>query len=147
MKSPSNQKLYVLLVEDSAADAMLIQRSFQKSNLSCIFHWVEDGEKAMAFLERRGEHELAIRPDLIILDLNLPRLDGREVLQKIKNNPAFRRIPIIVMSTSDSEIDIASSYDLHANCYIVKPFDVDDFLKIACSIENFWLRTAKLSQS
>ena len=131
--------MHILLVEDSVADATLIQRSFKKSNVSCILHWVEDGEKAIAFLERRGEYELATRPDLIILDLNLPRLDGREVLQKIKNNPAFRRIPIIIMSTSNSETDIACSYDLYANCYIVKPFDVDEFLKIASAIEEFWL--------
>lgn len=146
MKLPSKQKLHILLVEDSAADAMLIQRGFRKAGVSCALDWIENGEKAIAFLERQGEYKQAVRPDLIILDLNLPGLDGREVLEKIKNDSAFRRIPIVIMSTSDSEKDISGSYDLHANCYIVKPFDVNDFLQIASSIEEFWLKTVRLSQ-
>lgn len=147
MKLLSKEKLHILLIEDSAADAMLIRRGFRVANVACNIEWIEDGEKAIAFLKQRGKYKQALRPDLIILDLNLPGLDGREVLQKIKNDLAFRRIPIVVMSTSDSERDISSSYDLHANCYIVKPFDVNDFLQIASSIEEFWLRTVKLSQS
>ena len=146
MKPSSKEKLRILLVEDSAADAMLIQRGFRKAGIACSIDWIEDGEKAIAFLEKRDGYQQAVRPDLIILDLNLPRLDGREVLHKIKNDSAFRRIPIVVMSTSDSERDISISYDLHANCYIVKPFDVNDFLQIASSIEQFWLRTVRLSQ-
>ena len=144
MKSSSN-KSHILLVEDSAADAMLIQRSFKKNNAHTL-DWVEDGESAIAFLERRGEYKRAVRPDLIILDLNLPKLDGREVLQKVKNNSAFRRIPIVVMSTSNSDRDISSSYDLHANCYIVKPYDIYEYMGVVKLIEEFWLRTVKLAQ-
>ena len=145
MKLSSN-KSHILLVEDSAADAMLIQRSFKKNNFVHTLDWVEDGESAIAFLERRGEYKRAIRPDLIILDLNLPKLDGREVLQKVKNNSAFRRIPIVVMSTSNSDRDISSSYDLHANCYIVKPYDIYEYMGVVKLIEEFWLRTVKLAQ-
>lgn len=144
MKPLNKEKLRILLVEDSAADAMLIQRGFKKAGIACNIDWIEDGERAIAFLERQGKYEQAVRPDLIILDLNLPGLDGREVLEKIKNDSPFKRIPVVVMSTSDSERDISISYDLHANCYIVKPFDVNDFLQIASSIEEFWLRTVRL---
>ena len=143
---PSSQKSHILLVEDSVADAMLIKRSLNNSNLGCILHWIEDGESAIAFLEQHEGYEQAVRPNLIILDLNLPKLDGREVLQKIKHDSALRRIPIVVMSTSNSEIDISRSYDLHANCYIVKPYEVDDFIKVVSSIEEFWLKTVTLSQ-
>jgi CheY-like chemotaxis protein len=145
MKLPSSQKLHVLLVEDSDADAMLIKRSFTSSDLSCSLYWLKDGESAIAYLERRGQYKQAIRPDLIILDLNLPRLDGREVLHRVKNNSALKRIPVVVMSTSNSEQDISRSYDLNANCYIVKPFDVHDFLRVTSSIKEFWLRNVALS--
>ena len=145
MKLRSNQKLHVLLVEDSEADAMLIKRSFAQSDISCTLCWLEDGESAIAYLEQRGQYQQAIRPDLIILDLNLPRLDGREVLHRVKNNSDLKRIPVVVMSTSNSEIDVSRSYDLHANCYIVKPFDVHDFLRVTSSIEEFWLRNVTLS--
>ena len=144
MKPSSKEKLRILLVEDSAADAMLIQRGFRKAGIACNIDWIEDGERAIAFLKRQGKYQEAVRPDLIILDLNLPGLDGREVLEKIKNDSPFKRIPVVVMSTSDSEQDILGSYDLHANCYIIKPFDVNDFLQIASSIEQFWLRTVRL---
>ncbi|WP_036481395.1 response regulator [Myxosarcina sp. GI1] len=143
MKLP-RKKLHILLVEDSASDTMLIRRSLQKSNLDYSLYCVEDGEKAIAFLRRQGDYKQAVRPDLIILDLNLPRLDGREVLAEIKNDSVLKRIPVIVMTTSSSEQDIVHSYDLHANCYIVKPFDVHDFMQIADLVEQFWLRTVAL---
>ena len=139
-----NRKLNILLVEDSVSDTMLIRRSFARSKLDHTLYCVEDGEKAIAFLKHDGEYRQAKRPDLIILDLNLPRLDGREVLSKIKQDPDLKRIPVVVLTTSNAEQDVLHSYDLHANCYIVKPFDVYDFLQIANFIEQFWLKTVTL---
>ena len=139
-----NRKYHVLLVEDSVSDTMLIQRSFARSKLDHTLYCVEDGEKAIAFLKQQVEYKRVVRPDLVILDLNLPRLDGREVLAQIKQDPDLRRIPVIVLTTSSAEQDVISSYELHANCYIVKPFDVYDFLQIANLIEQFWLRTVTL---
>ena len=139
-----NRKLHILLVEDSECDTMLIQRSFDKSKLDHTLHCVEDGERAIAFLKNYGEYKKVARPDLIILDLNLPRLDGREVLAQIKQDSNFKRIPVIILTTSNAEQDVMRSYDLHANCYIVKPFDVYDFLQIANLIEQFWLKTVIL---
>ena len=139
-----NRKLHILLVEDSASDTMLIRRSFDRSKLDHSLYCVEDGEKAIAFLKRDGEYQQVVRPDLIILDLNLPRLDGREVLAQIKQDSILKRIPVVVLTTSSAEQDVVRSYDLHANCYIVKPFDVYDFLQIANFIEQFWLSTVTL---
>ena len=139
-----NRKLHILLVEDSASDTMLIRRSFDRSKLDHSLYCVEDGEKAVAFLKRDGEYQQVVRPDLIILDLNLPRLDGREVLAQIKQDSILKRIPVVVLTTSSAEQDVVRSYDLHANCYIVKPFDVYDFLQIANFIEQFWLSTVTL---
>ena len=139
-----NRKLHILLVEDSVSDTMLIRRSFNKSKLDHNLSCVEDGEKAIAFLKRDGQYIQVKRPDLIILDLNLPRLDGREVLAQIKQDPKLKRIPVVILTTSSAEQDVARSYDLHANCYIVKPFDVYDFLQIANFIEQFWLKTVTL---
>lgn len=139
-----NRKLHILLVEDSASDVMLIRRSFNGSQLDHTLDCVEDGEKAIAFLKQRGEYSQVPRPDLIILDLNLPRLDGREVLTQIKQDPVLKRIPVVVLTTSSAEQDVIRSYDLHANCYIVKPFDVYDFLQVANFIEQFWLKTVTL---
>ena len=139
-----NRKSNILLVEDSVSDTMLIRRSFARSKLDHTLHCVEDGEKAIAFLKQQVEFEQVARPDLIILDLNLPRLDGREVLAKIKQDPDLKRIPVIILTTSSAEQDVMRSYELHANCYIVKPFDVYDFLQIANFIEQFWLSTVTL---
>ena len=139
-----NRKLHILLVEDSVSDTMLIRRSFDKSKLDHTLFCVEDGEKAIAFLKQLGEYKQVARPDLIILDLNLPRLDGREVLAQIKQASDLKLIPVVILTTSSAEQDIVRSYDLHANCYIVKPFDVYDFLQIADFIEQFWLKTVTL---
>ena len=139
-----NRKLHILLVEDSASDTMLIRRSFARSKLDHTLYCVEDGEKAVAFLKQQVEYEEVVRPDLVILDLNLPRLDGREVLAQIKQDPILKRIPVVILTTSSAEQDVVGSYDLHANCYIVKPFDVYDFLQIANFIEQFWLKTVTL---
>ena len=143
MKS-KNRKLHILLVEDSASDTMLIRRSFARSKLDHTLYCVEDGEKAIAFLKHDGEYRQVKRPDLIILDLNLPRLDGREVLAQIKQDRNLKYIPVVVLTTSSAEQDVMRSYELHANCYIVKPFDVYDFLQIANFIEQFWLSTVTL---
>ena len=139
-----NRKLHILLVEDSASDTMLIRRSFARSKLDHTLYCVEDGEKAVAFLKQQVEYKGVVRPDLVILDLNLPRLDGREVLAQIKQDPILKRIPVVILTTSSAEQDVVGSYDLHANCYIVKPFDVYDFLQIANFIEQFWLKTVTL---
>lgn len=139
-----NRKLHILLVEDSLSDVMLIRRSFNRSQLDHTLYCVEDGEQAIAFLKQRGNYSQVARPDLIILDLNLPRLDGREVLTQIKQDPVLKRIPVVVLTTSSAEQDVIGSYDLHANCYIVKPFDVYDFLQVANFIEQFWLKTVTL---
>lgn len=144
MKPSTNQKIQILLIEDSASDATLFQRSLQKSNLTYVLDWTEDGESALALLRQQGEYQQAARPDLIILDLNLPRLDGRDVLRTIKGDSVLKRIPVIVLTTSSSERDILNSYDLHANCYVVKPSDINDFVQIAKLIEDFWLRTVSL---
>ena len=143
MKS-KNCQLHILLVEDSESDTMLIRRSFARSQLDHTLYCVEDGEKAVAFLKHDGEYRQVKRPDLIILDLNLPRLDGREVLAQIKQAPNLKRIPVVILTTSSAEQDVVRSYDLHANCYIVKPFDVYDFLQIVNFIEQFWLKTVTL---
>jgi two-component system, chemotaxis family, response regulator Rcp1 len=108
---------------------------------------VDDGEEAMAFLRRTGKYHRAPRPQLVFLDLNLPRKDGREVLQEIKGDSDLRRIPVVIMTTSSSERDIQHAYELHANCYITKPVDLEDFLSAVRSCENFWLETAQLPNS
>ena len=139
-----NRRLQILLVEDSVSDTMLIRRSFNRSKLDHTLYCIEDGEKAIALLKQHGADKQVVRPNLIILDLNLPRLDGREVLARIKQDPALKHIPVIILTTSSAEQDVMRSYELHANCYIVKPFDVDDFLQIANFIEQFWLSTVTL---
>lgn len=105
---------------------------------------VEDGTQALAFLRRQGKHSDAVRPDLVLLDLNLPGMDGREVLEQIKTDSSLRSIPVVVLTTSEAEQDILQSYDLHANCYIRKPVDLDQFITVVRSIEDFWLTIVKL---
>jgi two-component system, chemotaxis family, response regulator Rcp1 len=134
----------VLLVEDSPGDVRLTREALKDAKVHISLHVVTDGIEAMAFLERAGTNVDAPRPDLILLDLNLPRKDGREVLKEIKQSPALRSIPVVVLTTSSSEADILQSYELHANCYISKPVDLDGFLKVVQSIDNFWLTVVKL---
>lgn len=144
MTPHTDQKIRILLIEDSTSDATLFRRSLQTSSLTYTLDWIEDGEKALALLRQQGEYQQAARPDLIILDLNLPRLDGRDVLKTIKRDSVLKRIPVVVLTTSSSERDIMQSYDLYANCYVIKPFDIEDFMAIAKLIEDFWLRTVSL---
>jgi chemotaxis family two-component system response regulator Rcp1 len=137
----------VLLVEDSPGDVRLTREALKDAKVHISLHVAADGIEAMAFLERTGTHVDAPRPDLILLDLNLPRKDGREVLKEIKESPALRSIPVVILTTSSSEADVLQSYELHANCYISKPVDLNGFLKVVQSIDNFWLSVVRLPHS
>ena len=139
-----NKPLDILLVEDNPADVRLTQEAFRDGKIRNNLLAVKDGVEALEFLRRRGRYADAVRPDLILLDLNLPRKDGREVLAEIKSDPALRRIPVVVLTTSRAEMDIVKSYNLHANCYIVKPVDLDQFVGVVKSIDNFWLTAVTL---
>ncbi|CCG09038.1 response regulator [Pararhodospirillum photometricum] len=134
----------ILLVEDNPGDARLASEAFKEGGLPTILHMVQDGIEAMAFLRREPHYSTVPRPDLILLDLNLPRKDGREVLAELKQDPDLKRIPVIVLTTSQAEADIMRSYDLHANCYIVKPVDFDQFIDVVRGIEQFWCTLVKL---
>jgi len=140
----SAEVIEVLLVEDSPGDVRLTREAFKDAKVHINLHVAMDGAEAMAFLNREGRHANSPRPDLILLDLNLPKKDGREVLAEIKENPTLKSIPVVVLTTSASEEDILRSYLLHANCYITKPVGLDGFLKIVQSIDNFWLSVVKL---
>jgi chemotaxis family two-component system response regulator Rcp1 len=134
----------VLLVEDSPGDVRLTQEAFRDFDKSVHLHVAVDGVDAMAFLERRGVHANAPRPDFILLDLNLPRMDGREVLARIKSDENLRAIPTVILTTSDAETDVANSYKLQANCYLSKPVQLDEFESLVKSITEFWLTKVKL---
>jgi chemotaxis family two-component system response regulator Rcp1 len=134
----------ILLVEDSPGDVRLTQEAFKDAKVHINLHVASDGAKAMVFLNREGEHANAPRPDLILLDLNLPKKDGREVLAEIKGNPKLQNIPVVILTTSSSEADILRSYQLHANCYITKPVGLEGFLTVVKSIDSFWLSVVKL---
>ena len=134
----------VLLVEDSPGDVRLTREAFKDAKVHINLHVASDGAEAMAFLRRDGKHTDVLRPDLILLDLNLPKKSGREVLEEIKEDPALMSIPVVILTTSASEQDIMRSYLLHANCFITKPVDLDGFLKVVKSIDNFWLSIVKL---
>jgi two-component system, chemotaxis family, response regulator Rcp1 len=134
----------ILLVEDNPADARLTREVFEGGRLTTHLNVVADGEEALAFLRREGPYAESPRPKLVLLDLNLPRKDGREVLQELKADPSLSRIPVIVLTTSAAEADILHSYDLQANCFITKPLDLDEFFEVVRAIEDFWLTTARL---
>lgn len=134
----------ILLIEDNPADVRLTLEAFKEGKVNNTLHVVGNGEDAIAFLKQEGKYNNAPRPDIILLDLNLPKKDGREVLEEIKSEPLLKRIPVIILTTSKAEEDILRTYNLHANCYINKPVDVDEFITIAKSIENYWLTIVKL---
>lgn len=134
----------ILLVEDNIGDIRLIQEVLKDSSVFQEILTARDGMDAMAFLRRQGEYQDAPRPDLIVLDLNLPKKDGREVLAEIKNDPSLKRIPVVVLTTSSNEDDIIHSYELHANCYITKSRNLKDLFRIVKGIEEFWLTTVTL---
>ncbi|MBF0416982.1 MAG: response regulator [Magnetococcales bacterium] len=134
----------ILLVEDSPADVELTREALADSKLLNRLHVVENGEDAIAFLRRQGRYASANKPDVVLLDLNLPRKDGREVLEEIKGDPELKAIPVVVLTTSRADEDILRSYQLHANCYITKPVDLNQFFAVVKSVENFWFSVVKL---
>jgi len=136
--------IHILLVEDSPGDARLILEAFKESKLKTKISVVIDGVEAMAFLKHEGKYKGSLRPDIMLLDLNLPRMDGRELLNEIKNDDHFKMIPVLVLTTSNSRDDIVGSYERHANSYITKPADMDEFMDVVRSVENFWFDIAKL---
>ena len=138
------EPVQILLVEDNPADADLMTEMFRDIRGVRRIHVVTDGLACLAFLRPSADHEKAPRPDLIVLDLNLPRMDGRRVLAEIKRDPELRRIPVIILTSSDAESDVANSYDLHANCYLKKPVDLKHFARIVRAIDEFWLTLAEL---
>ena len=134
----------LLLVEDSEPDVRLTIEALREAKVKNRLWVVEDGVEAMEFLRREGRHADVPRPDLILLDLNLPRKDGRQVLKEIKSDDALKRIPVVILTTSKSEEDVLRAYDLHANCYITKPVDFNRFMDVVKSIEDFWLTVVRL---
>ena len=136
--------IVILLVEDNPGDVDLARAAMEDSKVRNILHAVGDGEEAMLFLRRKGKYTEAPRPDLVLLDLNLPKRDGREVLNEIKSDPDLMRIPVVILTISKDEEDILRSYNLHANCFITKPIDLNQFVKVVKAIEDFWLTIVKL---
>ena len=134
----------ILLVEDSPSDANLTIREFSKAKIANNLHWVEDGETAMNYLRHEGEFTDAPRPDLILLDLNLPGMDGREVLEEVKSDTDLKRIPVVILTTSNDEQDVLRSYNLNANCYVTKPIDIEQFINVVQLIKEFWLAAVLL---
>lgn len=138
------KKVEILLVEDNPADIRLIQEAFKEGGIFSHLNITRDGEQAMAYLRQEGTYSRSPRPAFILLDLNLPRKDGREVLAEIKGDTSLRRIPVVVLSTSTSVEDVRFAYDLHANCYVPKPLDVDQLVQLGRTLEEFWLSTVLL---
>jgi CheY-like chemotaxis protein len=134
----------ILLVEDNPGDADLAREALAVGKVRNLLHHVGDGLAAMDFLRRRGQYARVPRPDLILLDLNMPKKDGREVLAEIKSDADLKRIPVVILTTSKAEEDILKSYNLHANCFITKPIDVNQFIKVVQAIEEFWFTIVKL---
>jgi CheY-like chemotaxis protein len=144
MNLKNGKAVEILLIEDSPGDVRLTVEALKEAKVNNNLSVVPDGVEAMDFLRQKGSYKDAIRPDLILLDLNLPRKDGREVLAEVKNDPQLKQIPVVVLTTSRSEQDVLQAYDLHANCYITKPVDFKQFMTVVKSIENFWLTVVKL---
>ncbi|MEQ6903071.1 response regulator [Nocardioides sp. YIM 152588] len=142
--SPAAQPIEVLLVEDDAGDELMTREAFEDNKIANNLHVVRDGEEALDFLFRRGEHASAPRPDLILLDLNLPKYDGREVLQVVKSDAELASIPVVVLTTSSAEEDILRSYKLHANAYVTKPVDLDQFIAAVRQIDEFFVTVVRL---
>jgi CheY-like chemotaxis protein len=138
------RRLDVLLVEDDPGDTLMIREAFEQHQISHRLHHVPDGVEALAFLLGEGEHAGSPRPDLILLDLNLPRMDGREVLKRVKGDAGLRAIPVVVLTTSDADEDILRSYDLHANAYVTKPVDFDRFIEVVRLTDDFFVNVVKL---
>ena len=144
MNNGIGRPVEILLVEDNPGDVRLTQEALKEGKVINNMHLAKDGVEAVSFLRREGEYADAVRPDLILLDLNLPKKDGREVLVEIKEDRDLKRIPVVVLTTSRAEEDIIRTYEYHANCYITKPVDFHQFIQVVKSIENFWLSVVKL---
>ncbi|MCP4252890.1 MAG: response regulator [Candidatus Scalindua sp.] len=142
--SIKNRVAEILLVDDNPGDVRLAKEGLKESKVINNLHVVDDGVEAMAFLRKEGNYADAVTPDLILLDLNLPKKDGREVLAEIKGDKDLKRIPIVVLTTSQAEEDVMETYDLHANCYVTKPVDLDQFVNIVKSLNNFWFEMVTL---
>lgn len=140
----NSNPIQILLVEDNPGDVRLTQESLHDSKIKNCLHVVMDGVEAIAFLRQEGQYVDAPRPDVVLLDLNLPKKSGHEVLTEVKNDPNLKTIPIVILTTSDAEEDILGSYENHANCYITKPVDLEQFIKIVETIEDFWFTIVKL---
>ena len=145
--SSGRKHVNILLVEDNSGDIRLMQEAFKEGNVHNNLITVRDGVGAMAYLRKEGVYTNAVRPDLILLDLNLPKKDGREVLAEIKSDEELKIIPVVVLTTSGAEQDIRETYSLHVNCYIKKPVDLDQFIKVARCIEDFWVEIVTLPWS
>lgn len=139
-----DEMIEILLVEDNPDDAALTVDALQDGRVRNRVTVLDDGVEALAFVRREGQYAAAPRPDLILLDLNLPRKNGREVLAELKADPNLRRIPVVIMTSSDEEKDIMAAYNLHVNCYVTKPVDLDQFITVVKSIEHFWFSIVKL---
>lgn len=139
MIQPNGRPIEILLVEDNPGDVRLTREALKEGKVRNNLYMVEDGVEALAFLLRKGKYANSIRPDLILLDLNLPRKDGRELLADIKSDPDLKQIPVVILTTSKDEADVLRTYDLHANCYITKPVDLNQFITVVQAIENFWM--------
>jgi CheY-like chemotaxis protein len=140
----NGEPIQILMVEDNEGDVLLTTQALKAAKVGNAISVVSDGIEALAFLRREGEYADAPKPDLILLDLNLPRKDGREVLAEIKADPRFKRIPVVVLTSSRAEQDIARAYDLHANCYVVKPVGIKTLMEVVKTIEDFWFSVVKL---
>jgi chemotaxis family two-component system response regulator Rcp1 len=140
----SSREINILLVEDNLADVVLTQEALEESKLITHMHTAKDGEEAMAFLRKTGKYKDVPTPDLVLLDLNLPKKDGRQVLKEIKEDPQLKVIPVVILTTSAAEEDILKTYKLHANCYIMKPVDFAQFTRVVKAIESFWFSVVKL---
>jgi CheY-like chemotaxis protein len=144
MNNEDGRPIEILLVEDNPGDVRLTREALKEAKIRNSLSVAGDGVEAMAFLRREGVYSTAPRPDIVLLDLNLPRKDGRQVLADVKADPVLRRIPVVILTTSKAEEDILKTYDLHANCFITKPVDFDQFVKVVQSIEHFWLSIVTL---
>jgi chemotaxis family two-component system response regulator Rcp1 len=144
IQSRSCRPIEILLVEDNPGDVRLTKEALKEGKVMNVLNTVGDGEEALAYLRRQGAYAQAARPDLILLDLNLPRKSGREVLAEIKEDPELKRIPVVILTVSEAEQDIIKSYNLHANCYITKPVNLEQFVEVVKSIEDFWLTVVLL---
>jgi chemotaxis family two-component system response regulator Rcp1 len=139
-----NRPVEILLVEDNPGDERLTREALKEGKVYSNLYWAKDGVEAMQFLRREGKYAGAVRPDIVLLDLNLPKKDGREVLQEIKNDDALKRIPVVILTTSKAEEDVLRTYNLHANCYVTKPVDLEKFIVVVKSIDRFWLTVVTL---